>query len=160
MVATGCVATVAGEVVTVGAVDEIVVEADAIVVLLDALVVELDPVVVVAPDPVQDGRATVSVSRVTAPLRANRRPSMVTPVLTVILVSARIDPRKTDPTPSVAELPTCQKTLHDWVPFTNWTTLDDAVMSVEPAWKTNTAAGSPPASRVNVPVSANDEADP
>ena len=64
-------------------------------------------------------RAIVSLSSVTAPLRASTRPSIVTPVVTVMLVSARMLPRKVEPVPSVAELPTCQKTLHERAPLTS-----------------------------------------
>ena len=53
--------------------------------------------------------------------------------------------------PSVAELPTCQNTLHGEAPPIRGTVLSDAVISVDPAWKMNTALGSPPASRVTVP---------
>jgi hypothetical protein len=59
----------------------------------------------------------VLVSSVTAPFWANTRPSTVTPVVTVISVNARMVPRKVEPVPSVAELPTCQKTLQDWAPL-------------------------------------------
>ena len=59
----------------------------------------------------------VFVSSVTAPLRASTRPSTVAPVVSVMLVSARIVPRKLEPVPSVAELPTCQKTLQACAPL-------------------------------------------
>ena len=36
-------------------------------------------------------------------------------------------PRNTEPVPSVAELPTCQKTLHSWAPLISVTVLPDAV---------------------------------
>ena len=101
----------------------------------------------------------VFVSSVTAPFRASTRPSTVAPVVTVMLVSARIVPRKLEPVPSVAELPTCQKTLQAWAPLIRFTWLADAVVSVEPAWKTKTAFGSPPALSVSVPVSPIDEAE-
>ena len=52
--------------------------------------------------------------------------------------------------PSVAELPTCQNTLQACAPLTSLTRLADAVISVEPAWKTKTAFGSPWASSVSV----------
>ena len=55
----------------------------------------------------------VSVSNVTAPLLASTRPSTVTSVVTVMEVRARMVPRKLESVPSVAELPTCQKTLQD-----------------------------------------------
>ena len=45
--------------------------------------------------------------------------------------------------PSVAELPTCQKTLADWAPLSRFTPLPDAVMRVDAALKTKTASGSP-----------------
>ena len=50
-------------------------------------------------------------SRVTAPVRASARPSMLAPVVTVIDCWARMLPTKVVFVPSVAELPTCQKTL-------------------------------------------------
>src|SRR5664279_6475282 len=59
--------------------------------------------------PQQLERVMLSLSRVTAPFRASVRPSIVTPVVTVTLVRARMLPRNVEPVPSVAELPTCQK---------------------------------------------------
>ena len=79
-------------------------------------------------------------------------------VLAVIDVRARIVPTNVEPTPSVAELPTCQKTLQGWPPLMTITLLLAAVMSVEPAWKMKTASGSPWASSVSVPVIANESA--
>ena len=58
----------------------------------------------------------------------------------------------------MAELPTCQNTLQGCAPLTSFTWLADAVISVEPAWKTKTALGSPWASSVSVPVSPSDDA--
>ena len=55
------------------------------------------------------GRMTSS-SRVTAPLRARARPLRVTCVVRVIDVNAMMVPWKSDPEPSVAELPTTQNT--------------------------------------------------
>jgi hypothetical protein len=107
----------------------------------------------------QADRVIVSVSSVTAPFCARTRPSIVTPVVTVMLVRARIVPRKVEPVPSTAELPTCQKTWQDWAPLISLTWLDDAVVSVEPAWKTKTASGSPPPSSVTSPVSPIEEAE-
>src|SRR5665648_472453 len=92
---------------------------------------------------------------VTAPLRASTRPSTVAPVSRPMLVSERIVPRKMEPAPSVAELVTCQKTLHDEAPLIRLTRLPDAVMSVEAAVKIKTAFGSPWASSVSVPVRPN-----
>jgi hypothetical protein len=50
-------------------------------------------------------------SKVIAPLRAYRPQSDVAPVVTVMEVSATMLPAKFVVVPSVAELPTCQKTL-------------------------------------------------
>ena len=44
--------------------------------------------------------------------------------------------------PMVAELPTCQKTLHGSAPLMSTTELAEPVISVEPAWKTHTESGS------------------
>jgi hypothetical protein len=71
------------------------------------VVVELGLVVVVVGG-AQVGRVTVLLSRVTAPLRARRRPWMFAPEVAVIEVRARIVPTKVELVPSVAELPTCQ----------------------------------------------------
>jgi hypothetical protein len=76
-----------------------------------------------------------------------------------MLVNARMVPRKVEPVPRVAELPTCQKTLQDWAPLIRLTWLAEAVMSVEPAWKTQTALESPWASSVSAPVSPIEEAE-
>jgi hypothetical protein len=91
------------------------------------------------------------VSIVTAPFRAIARPSMSTPVVAVTDASAMIVPAKSEFVPRVAELPICQNTLHDCAPSTRDTTLADAVVNVDPTWKTQTAFGSPSASRVSVP---------
>ena len=61
----------------------------------------------------------VSSSSVTAPLRANARPCTVTFVVTLIEVRAKMLPTKLEPVPRVAELPTCQKTLHSCAPLIN-----------------------------------------
>ena len=99
------------------------------------------------------------VSRVTAPLRANSEPRMTAPVLAVIDVRARIDPMNLEATPSVAELPTCQNTLHAAAPLISSMLLSGEVMTVDPAWKMKTAFGSPWASRTSVPVIASDVGD-
>jgi hypothetical protein len=54
----------------------------------------------------------VLVSRVTAALSAINEPVLVTPVVTVMALLARITPLKVVPVPKVAELPIRQKTLH------------------------------------------------
>ena len=64
----------------------------------------------------QTGVVMVLESNVTAPSRANTRPFTVAPVVTVMDESARMLPWKTEYVPSVAELPTCQKTLQGWAP--------------------------------------------
>jgi hypothetical protein len=102
----------------------------------------------------QTGLVTVFESNVTEPLRAISRPWTVAFVLAVIDVNASTVPTKVEPTPSVAELPTCQKTLQGWPPLMTITLLFTAVMRVDPAWKIHTAPGSPWASRVRVPVIA------
>ncbi len=61
-------------------------------------------------------------------------------------------PTKVEPVPRVAELPTCQKTLHELAPLMSCTVLVDAVMRVLGAWKTQTELGSFWASSVRVPV--------
>ena len=53
----------------------------------------------------------VLVSRVTAPFRASNLPLIDAAVVAVMEVRAMIVPTNTEPVPSVAELPTCQKTL-------------------------------------------------
>lgn len=101
------------------------------------------------------GLVIVFVSNVTAPFRANILPSTSAPVVRVMDVKARIFPLKLEFVPSVAELPTCQKTLQAWAPFMRRTRLDPAVMSVEAVLKIKTALGSSWASSVSVPVIPN-----
>jgi hypothetical protein len=48
-------------------------------------------------------------------------------------VRANMVPEKLLVVPMVAELPTCQKTLHAWAPFSRTTELPDAAISDEPA---------------------------
>jgi hypothetical protein len=76
----------------------------------------------------------VFVSRVTAPLRARALPSrMLARVVRVMLVSARMLPWNAVSVPSVAELPTCQKTLHAWAPFVRLTEDVGSTVRVLPA---------------------------
>ena len=89
---------------------------------------------------------------VTAPFCAKARPVNVAPELIDIDVKARMEPSKWEPTPMVAELPTCQKTLLDLAPPINTMLLFTVVIKVDPAWKIQTASGLPPASSVKVPV--------
>lgn len=119
----------------------VVVAPTAVVVTPTAVVVAPGTVVVVVPGTVvvvvvgtlrlHVGEMKVSVSSVTAPLRASARPRTVTPVVTVIDVRARMFPANIEFVPRVAELPTCQKTLHSWAPLINVTELPDAVVRVE-----------------------------
>jgi hypothetical protein len=67
-------------------------------------------------------------------------------------VNARMFPRKEELVPSVAELPTCQNTLHACAPPRRLTLLLDAVTSVDAIWKMKTPLGSACASSVRVPV--------
>ena len=82
-------------------------------------------------------------SRVTAAVCASSRPWIVAPVFAVMLSAAMIVPTKCVPVPSVAEEPTCQKTLHACAPFMSETLVLEPVVKVEPIWKMNTAFGSP-----------------
>jgi hypothetical protein len=89
------------------------------------------------------GDTKVSSSRVTAALRASARPTTLTPVVTVTDAKAMIVPSKVDVVPSVAELPTCQKTLQACASLIMLTLLEEAVISVEATWKMKTASGLP-----------------
>ncbi len=53
--------------------------------------------------------------------------------MSVMDVCARIVPTKLVVEPSVAELPTCQKTLHACAPPSRMTLALEAVVSVDPA---------------------------
>jgi hypothetical protein len=106
---------------------------------------------------VQAGTVMTSSSRVTAPLRASARPMMLSPVVTEIEVRASMLPWKAECVPSVAELPTCQKTLQAWAPLVRMTELAESVTSVEPTWKMKTASGLPCASSVSEPPTSSDE---
>ncbi len=66
-------------------------------------------------------------------------------------------PRKVDPVPNVGELPTCRKTLLAGARLIRFALLVEALMSVEPAWKTKCALGFPPPLSVTVPVSPIEE---
>ena len=60
---------------------------------------------------------TVLLSSVTAPFLARALPVTDAPVVNVMLVSARMFPTNDVVVPSVAELPTCQNTLHTEPPL-------------------------------------------
>ena len=75
-----------------------------------------------------------------------------------MLVSARMFPANAVLVPSVADEPTCQNTLHADPPLMTLTMELLAVVSVDPIWKTNSAAAFPCASSVRAPVSCADVA--
>jgi len=144
------VVVVAGVVVVVVS-EGVVVEVVEVVDVVD--VVEV--VVVVVGGDAHGGTVMVLVSNVTAPFRASTAPSTVAPVVSVMDVNAMTVPRREEPVPSVAELPTCQKTWQASAPLTRVTLLELAVTSVLAIWKMKTASGSPAASSVSVPVIPN-----
>lgn len=78
---------------------------DVVDVVVVGVVVE---VVVVGTAAAHTGTVIVFVSSVTAAVRASSRPWRVAPVVAVMAVSARTEPIRCEPVPSVAELPTCQ----------------------------------------------------
>jgi hypothetical protein len=77
---------------------------------------------------------------------------MVLPPALVTDASAMIVPTKVEPEPRVAELVTCQKTLHGLAPLMKLTLLDEAVTRDEDALKIQTELGSFCPSSVSVPV--------
>jgi hypothetical protein len=112
-------------VVVTGTVVEVVVVVGVVVVVVGGAVV----VVTVK----HVGTVIVSLSSVTAPALASTRPSMVTPVVTVALVWAKMVPVKSEYVPSVALEPTYQNTLQDCAPPARSTVLVLAVVRVEGA---------------------------
>jgi hypothetical protein len=106
----------------------------------------------------QAGTLIVSSSSVTAALRARARPVMVAPFCTVMELRARMVPTKTEDVWMVAELPTCQKTLQAWAPFSRTTELPTSASSVEAgAWKIQTESGLFCPSRVSAPLISSDD---
>src|SRR5436190_1660695 len=105
----------------------------------------------------QFGTSMVFASNVTAPFRANARPSSVAPVCSVIDVNARMFPFKTELVPSVAELPTCQTMFVGWAPPLRITCRPAVVVRVEAIWKMKTALVSPWASSVRSPEEISSE---
>src|SRR5437867_6215676 len=96
-------------------------------------------------------------SSVTAPVRANSRPSTAAPLVTVMEANARMLPLNTEPVPRVAELPTCQKTLAALAPPLRITWRAEVVVRVDAIWKMNTALASPWASSVRSPEEISSE---
>ena len=93
------------------------------------------------------------VSSVTAALSAMARPVTIdAPVFSVTEVFAMIVPLKAVLVPSVADVPTCQKTFFAEAPLINCTLELVAVMSVVGIWNTNTAFELPWPSRTRVVV--------
>jgi len=97
----------------------------------------------VAPPAAHPAAPMVLVSIVTAPFRASARPDTLAPVVKLMLVSARMFPTKVVVVPTVAELPTCQKTLHGEPPLISRTDELLAVVSVLPILNTKTALALP-----------------
>lgn len=93
-----------------------------------------------------------SLIRVTSPFRASALPWTVTPLSSVMDVRARIVPTREEPDPRLAELVTCQKTLHGLPPLTKVTELVDAVTSDDVAWKIQTELGSFAPSKTMAPL--------
>lgn len=126
-----------------------------VVVVAGAVVVVVAAAVVVEPGgkAAQVGRVIALSSRVTAPVRANRRPITSVPVFAVIEAEAMTVPTKRVPVPGVADELTCQKMLQGLAEPMRTTELLLAVIKVELVLKRKTASGSPPASIVIVPVS-------
>jgi len=122
------------------------------VVVVGVVVVVVVVGVVVVDTTHVDGLVIVSLVRVTAAVFAITRPVTVTFDVTVTEVDAMTVPENALPLPKVAELPTCQKTLHAWAPLVRTTLLSDALFSVDTAWKMNTELGSPSPLRVRVVV--------
>jgi hypothetical protein len=143
------VAEVVGLVVSVVGV---LVEVSGVVVVV--VLVSVGSVVVELGGVSQSGVVKVLSSRLTCPLRASARPMTSVPVVTEMEVSAMIVPTKSELVPSVAELPTCQKTWQAWAPLTMSTSLAEAVIRVEAIWKMKTEFGLPWPSRVSVPPRA------
>ena len=90
----------------------------------------------------------VSVSSVSAPAPfacapASSRPATVTLFYTEMLVLAMTVPTKVAPVFKVAELLTCQKTLHAWAPPERTTRLPVSAISVDADWKIQTELASP-----------------
>ena len=144
------------DVVVFGGVVDVVVPGGVVDVMVPGGVVD----VVVCVGAVHLERVMVLVSRVTAPFRASSLPLIVAPVWAVIEARARTVPTNLEPTPIVAELPTCQKTLHACAPLIRATLLFVFMMSVLADWKMNTAFESPCALSVTVPFTLSPRVSP
>ena len=96
------------------------------------------------------------VSNVTAPVRASSLPFTVAPVPNEMDASDKMLPLKTEAVLRVAELPTCQNTLHAFAKLINVTVLLTDVVSVDAIWKMKTLLGLLSPSSVTFPVIASD----
>jgi len=108
--------------------------------------------VVVVIDVPHVAKPTWLVSNVTAPFLARALPMIFVPVVTVMLVRARMFPLNMVLVPKVADFPICQKTLQGLPPLVMITDDALAVVSVLAIWKIQTALGLPCAFKVNFPV--------
>jgi hypothetical protein len=79
------------------------------------------------------------------PLRLERSPRVSAPAVKMV-------PEKLESAPVDTAPVTCQKTLSAFAWLTSTTALLAAVLSAPVTWKINTAFGSPPPSKVMVPV--------
>jgi hypothetical protein len=143
-----------GKVVVVGARLVVVLGTVVVVVVLATDVVVVATVVVVPDVAEHVGVVIVPVSMVTAPVWARTRPLTDAPVVRVTDVKARIVPANWLFVPRVAELVTCQNTLHADAPFSSTTLLPAAVVSAELTWMMKTEPASPAPLSVSVPVRA------
>ena len=100
---------------------------------------------------------TVLKSRVTVAPNAKTPPLDTALVLSVTEAAARIFPWNKLPVPKVAELPTCQNTLHGNPPPVSRTVDPDAVIREDPIWKYHASLAEPVPARVKVPVTAAEE---
>src|SRR5665213_890637 len=98
-------------------------------------------------------------SKVTAPVRANALPFSAAPVPRETDACARMVPTKIELALSVAELPTCQKTLAACAPPVRTTWLLTSAKSVLAIWKTQTPFAGPLRVRVSPTPILSDDVD-
>ena len=104
-----------------------------VVVVVDVVGADVVVVVVVVGAVLQVGTVIVLSWRVTDPVCTNTRPWTVAPVSNPADADTMMLPTNVVVVLSVAELPTCQNTLHAWAPFIKLTVLPGAVTKVDPA---------------------------
>jgi hypothetical protein len=115
----------------------VVVTGRVVVVVVPPAVVVVVVVVVVGGTAAHCEASMVFALSVTLPVWAKTRPCTVALLRSETEVNAMIDPLKFVVEPSVADEPTCQKTVLGVTPPVKTTELADAVVSVETAWKMN-----------------------